>query len=64
MSQRPSSRRNFLKQSSLAALGGASLPYWWTSDSARAFGFFAANERPVIGCIGTGEQHKGAWRVL
>jgi predicted dehydrogenase len=50
------SRRDFLKTSSLAALAGAAMPYWATSDSARAFGFYAANERPVIGCIGTGDR--------
>lgn len=49
-------RREFLKTSSLATLAGAVLPYWATSDSAQAFGFYAANERPIVGCIGTGDR--------
>lgn len=51
------SRRDFLKQASLAALAGSTLPYWATT--APAFGFAAANERPVVGCIGTGDRWRG-----
>lgn len=56
MAGRRQNRRDFLKTSSLAALAGSSLPYWFTAESARANAFFAANERPVIGCIGTGDR--------
>ena len=52
-----SSRRDFLKQASLAALAGASLPYWATAESAH--GFTLANDRPVVGCIGTGDRWRG-----
>ncbi|MFN0055682.1 MAG: Gfo/Idh/MocA family oxidoreductase [Planctomycetales bacterium] len=51
------SRRRFLKQSSLAALAGATLPYAW--NSRQAFSFFAASERPVVGCIGVGDRWRG-----
>src|SRR5262249_8679450 len=59
MQGRTSSRREFLKSSSLAALAGASLPYWFTAESSRALGFYAANERPVVGCIGVGDRWRG-----
>jgi predicted dehydrogenase len=55
--QRRVSRREMLKSSSLAALAGASLPYWFTTESARAF--YAANDRPVVGCIGVGDRWRG-----
>jgi predicted dehydrogenase len=54
-----SSRRQFLKTSSLAALAGAALPYWSTLESGNARAFFAANERPVVGCIGVGDRWRG-----
>jgi predicted dehydrogenase len=60
MPGRRSNRRDFLKTSSLAALAGASLPYWYTSASSRAFGnFFESSERPVVGCIGVGDRWRG-----
>ena len=47
-------RRDLLK-TSLAAMAGSTLPYWWTSSPGlQAFGFETANERPVVGCIGVG----------
>jgi len=52
-----STRRDFLKQSSLAALAGATLPFVY--NERESFGFFAANERPVIGCIGVGDRWRG-----
>ncbi|HLJ10197.1 MAG TPA: Gfo/Idh/MocA family oxidoreductase [Planctomycetaceae bacterium] len=65
MQQRRTHRRDFLKTSSLAALAGASLPYWFTVESSRALGFFAASERPVVGCIGTGDRWQGGiWQGL
>ncbi|MBL8849693.1 MAG: twin-arginine translocation signal domain-containing protein, partial [Planctomycetaceae bacterium] len=51
-------RRNFLKTSTAAA-AGAILPYWFTSESSRAFGFASPNERPILGCIGTGDRWHG-----
>lgn len=62
MPERVTSRRGFLKTSSLAALAGASLPYWFTSQSSVALGFQSANERPVLGCIGTGDRWRGGIR--
>ena len=35
------------------------MPYWFTSESARAFAYQSANERPVLGCIGTGSRWNG-----
>ncbi|RPI85151.1 MAG: hypothetical protein EHM42_06950, partial [Planctomycetaceae bacterium] len=51
------SRREFLRQASLAALASSSLPYWATT--APAFAFATASERPVVGCIGTGDRWRG-----
>ncbi len=51
------SRRQFVK-SSAAALAGATMPYWFTSSQSLTFGYQSANERPVIGCIGTGDRWK------
>ena len=55
MSEKQTTRREFLKTTTLAAAAG-SMPYWFTSQSARAFSFNSANERPVLGCIGTGSR--------
>lgn len=49
-------RRDVLK-TSVAALAGSSLPYWFTSSNAQAF--YTANERPVVGCIGVGDRWRG-----
>src|SRR5438874_7186393 len=62
MPSRHANRREFLKTTSLAALGGASLPYWYTSASSSALGFYAASERPVVGCIGVGDRWRGGIR--
>jgi len=35
------------------------MPYWYTGESARSFGFASPNERPVLGCIGTGSRWGG-----
>jgi predicted dehydrogenase len=59
---RHANRREFLKTTSLAALGGASLPYWYTSATSSALGFYAASERPVVGCIGVGDRWRGGIR--
>ncbi len=52
-----SNRRTFLKTT--AALAGAVMPYWSTSPSSRALGFQSVNDRPVLGCIGTGDRWQG-----
>jgi predicted dehydrogenase len=52
-----STRREFLKSSSYAAVAGAAVPYFaWNQP---AFANRAANERPRIGCIGTGGMGTG-----
>src|SRR5262249_30342686 len=50
-----SNRRDFLKTST-AALAGATLPYWFTAQSNLALGRQSVNDRPVLGCIGTGDR--------
>ena len=54
MSQR-SNRRDFLKTST-AVLAGTTMPYWFTSTSNLALGRQSVNDRPVLGCIGTGDR--------
>ena len=50
-------RRDFLKKSAVAAATGAAVAYFpW---SRKAFGNFAANDRPRIGCIGVGSMGCG-----
>jgi predicted dehydrogenase len=53
MSARPS-RRQFLQTT--AALAGATMPYWFTTAQNRALGHTLANDRHVLGCIGTGDR--------
>ena len=50
-------RRDFLKTSTALA-ATASLPYWFSTQP--ALGFDTPNERPILGCIGTG----GRWRAV
>ncbi|HWL09604.1 MAG TPA: Gfo/Idh/MocA family oxidoreductase [Planctomicrobium sp.] len=53
-----SSRRDFLKTSTLAA-AGAAMPYWFsTSRTLAEQAARSPNERLVIGCIGTGDRWK------
>ena len=52
----PPDRRDFLKTTT-AALATGCMPYWF-SESALAFNFKNANDRPVVGCIGTGDRWK------
>jgi len=55
VSAQHSSRRDFLKTSTAAA-AGAVMPYWFTAESAKSFAYQSPNERPVLGCIGTGSR--------
>jgi predicted dehydrogenase len=61
VSARKQTRRDFLKTSTLAAAAGT-MPYWFTSESAQAFNYKSAGERPVLGCIGTGDRWKSVGR--
>lgn len=56
MSQR-STRRTFLTRSSALAAAGVTVPYWVTARTARADE--SKNDRPIVGCIGTGDRWKG-----
>lgn len=49
------SRRDFVKQTSLAGAAGATMPYWFSAPSAFAQST-SANERPTVACIGTGSR--------
>jgi hypothetical protein len=49
------SRRGFLRTTSLAGLASALSPYWFAPTSLSA-PFRSPNERPVLGCIGTGDR--------
>ncbi|GAB4136570.1 MAG: Gfo/Idh/MocA family oxidoreductase [Planctomycetaceae bacterium] len=46
-------RRDFLKTTAVAA---GTTPFWFSTESAQALNLKAANERPLIGCIGTGSR--------
>ena len=48
-------RRGFVKSASLAALASAASPYWFAPSSLAA-PFRSPNERPILGCIGTGSR--------
>ncbi|MBI3466664.1 MAG: Gfo/Idh/MocA family oxidoreductase [Planctomycetes bacterium] len=50
-------RREFLKTSA-AAFAAGGLSYWVGGQPAQAFNFQSPNERPVVGCIGTGDRWK------
>lgn len=49
-----SSRRKFLKSTSVAALTAGAVP--WFAPASSAATFRSANDRPVLGCIGTGSR--------
>jgi len=49
-------RRDFLKTSAAAA---TTVPFWFATGEGRAAEFASPNERPVVGCIGTGSQWQG-----
>jgi predicted dehydrogenase len=48
-------RRQFFKGSA-AAMAAAGLPAWMITDRAEASRFDSPNERPIVGCIGTGDR--------
>ncbi|QDT39354.1 Gfo/Idh/MocA family protein [Stratiformator vulcanicus] len=56
MTQYSDSRRKFLKTTSTAAAASAALPYWFTASRSAAQDYKSANERPIFGCIGTGDR--------
>jgi len=48
-------RRTFLRSASIASLAAATAPYWF-AHSSMAAPFRSPNDRPVLGCIGTGDR--------
>ena len=54
MHRHSSSRREFLGTISAAAISSGLL-----LSQQRAYGFFNPNDRPVVGCIGTGSRWNG-----
>jgi len=62
MSGSQTTRRTFLKQTSVAALTAGTMPYWFTSKSAMGAAFRSPNDRPVIGCIGVGDRWQDVGR--
>lgn len=49
-----STRRQFVKTSGVAALTAAAVP--WFAPASKAATFRSANDRPILGCIGTGSR--------
>ncbi len=58
MSVNKQNRRDFLKTSVQAAAIG-SVPFWFSLEKAQALAFKNPNDRPIIGCIGTGDRWEG-----
>jgi predicted dehydrogenase len=54
----PQSRRDFLKTSAVAAAAGT-VPFWFATGTDHAAALSSPNERPHVGCIGTGSQWQG-----
>jgi predicted dehydrogenase len=52
------SRRRFLRSSAAAAATAAGVPYFLSSRRSLAAEFRSPNDRPVVGCIGTGDRWK------
>jgi predicted dehydrogenase len=57
MTKYTSTRRRFLATTSSAAAAGLTAPYWFTSAARAAEE--SKNDRPIVGCIGTGDRWKG-----
>ncbi len=59
MSNHSQNRRRFLQTSAAAAAAGFTAPYWFTGEKAQAADDASKNDRPMIGCIGTGSRWDG-----
>jgi predicted dehydrogenase len=57
-SRNRATRRQFLKTSAAAA-AATSVPFWFAKNESPAADFVSPNERPTVGCIGTGSQWMG-----
>ncbi|MFQ5730372.1 MAG: Gfo/Idh/MocA family protein [Planctomycetaceae bacterium] len=49
-------RREFLKSSAAGAAVAGTMPFWFSTESDAALQAKSPNERPVLGCIGTGSR--------
>lgn len=56
MSKQNQSRRGFLKTTAAASAVAAATPYIFTGEKAIADDSKSANDRPLLGCIGTGSR--------
>ena len=59
MTSSPNTTRREFLGTTTAALATASMPYWFTSSVPAEAAYRSANERPVVGCIGTGSRWGG-----
>ena len=55
MTKQSTSRRDFLKTSATVA-SVASTPYFFSTAQAQDAKSQSANDRPIVGCIGTGDR--------
>ncbi len=49
-------RRDFLKTSAAGAVAAGMVPMWFSTEADAALNFKSPNDRPVLGCIGTGSR--------
>jgi myo-inositol 2-dehydrogenase/D-chiro-inositol 1-dehydrogenase len=54
-----STRREFLRSVAATTAAGVFVPYWLTGQAARANGFKAKSDRPLVGAIGVGGRGTG-----
>jgi predicted dehydrogenase len=64
MSSHLQDRREFLLKTSSAAAAGLVVPYWFTASRAAAADSASKNDRPLIGCIGTGDRWNGLYQGI
>lgn len=62
MSSDSQNRRQFLHKSATAAAAGLTAPYWFSADRALAADNQSKSDRPLVGCIGTGDRWKGLFK--
>ncbi len=64
MSNPSHDRRRFLQTSAAAAAAGLTVPYWFTGQRAVAVENQEKNDRPLVGCIGTGSRWDGLYKGI
>ena len=62
MSSDSQNRRQFLHKSAATAAAGLTAPYWFSAERALAADNQSKNDRPLVGCIGTGDRWKGLFK--